>query len=421
MSLIAQERDATTGHSEAFDREEMILGATYFFGGQKSDGSFSNELWATNGFGIFIQINAPGAPSARRDHVSYVKDDKLYIQGGIDKNGNCLNDWWVFDIIENTWTLLNSNVSSTCASQKTAIKIHNKVYTSGGNSSNGTTLSDFGVFDLNNISSGYTAKTSMIEPLAGSAGFKKDGNVYLYGGKNNDWDAATPGKQPSYSSNTWKYDVINNFWSMIATNQTKSENESQSDIIELTEMAYTQDTLENFFYVFGGKTYNYETNTEIYSNEIYKLDLNTFSWTKYTTTLPYGLADFTASYIHGTNADTDTIILLGGQKASGTISTNLFKFIPTTGELITIPLTTSIKEYNLNSKISLYPNPAKDLLYIKHADKNTIVTIYNIAGKEIITTKPHNEIININKLAKGVYTIRIQSENTEITDTFIKQ
>jgi hypothetical protein len=94
-----------------------------------------------------------------------------------------------------------------------------------------------------------------------------------------------PGKQPSYSSNTWKYDVINNFWSMIATNQTKSENESQSDIIELTEMAYTQDTLENFFYVFGGKTYNYETNTEIYSNEIYKLDLNTFSWTKYTTTL----------------------------------------------------------------------------------------------------------------------------------------
>lgn len=401
VSLLAQ-RDPTTGHSVTTD----VSIKAYIFGGQKSDGSLSNELWTTNEFGGFVAINAPGGPSPRKNHDAWMLGNLLYIRGGVDANGNCIADLWEFNLLTNTWTQYPDYLPM-CAYKKTAVKNNNNVYIAGGSNSSGASVSNFGII----TSSGYTPKADMIEPLAGCGGFKKNGDIYIFGGKNHDWDPGTPGNQPSYSQNVWKYSVATNGWTLQPT--------TRNQIIELTDMAYTQDNLENFFYVFGGKTYDYTTNTELYSNGIYRLDLNTFSWSKYSTNLPYGLAEFTATYKQGTNFNTDTVFLLGGRTATGALSTNLFKFVPATGQLISVSLPTSIN-YPDEAKVTIYPDPASDVLYIRNAEPNSIIRIYDMAGKILMQTTLNNEQLNISELKSGLYFISINSGKTEAVNKFVK-
>lgn len=75
---------------------------------------------------------------------------------------------------------------------------------------------------------------------------------------------------------------------------------------------------------------------------------------------------------------------------------------------INISFTTSIKHLN-ESNISLYPNPANDILYFKNIENETFVTLKNISGKliktEILDKK--NTQIELKKLAKGIYFIEI--------------
>ncbi|MFN4083361.1 MAG: T9SS type A sorting domain-containing protein [Bacteroidia bacterium] len=406
VSLFAQ-RQPTTGHSITND----VGIESYVFGGQKSDGSLSNELWLTSDFQSFKLVTNLG-PSARKNHDAWIFQGKLYIKGGVDALGNCIDDLWEFDLLTETWTKYTDH-APYCSFKKRIIKLGGNLYIAGGSDSSGASVSKFGSRNLMNISSGYTSKADMIEPLSGCGIFKKNGNIFLFGGYNHDWDAGTPGNQPSYSKNIWRYNVSSNFWDLAKA--------KKSGINELTDMAYTQDSLENFFYVFGGKTYNYDTKTEIYSDEIYKLDLNTFSWTKYSSKLPYGIAEFTATYKHGTSSNTDTIFLIGGKTASGLISNNVFKFLPSTGQIITVPLSTSINEYALNNdKISIYPNPANNILFIKNADKNSTVIIYDSNGKQLINSNLQNEQINISEIPNGFYIIIIKSDNYEIIKRFIK-
>ena len=77
------------------------------------------------------------------------------------------------------------------------------------------------------------------------------------------------------------------------------------------------------------------------------------------------------------------------------------------------------------NKITLYPNPAKDELFIINNEKLTInnVEILDIAGKKILT--PHSSFlipINISLLPQGIYFIKIQFENSKIVfEKFIKE
>ena len=62
---------------------------------------------------------------------------------------------------------------------------------------------------------------------------------------------------------------------------------------------------------------------------------------------------------------------------------------------------------NTNQNISIYPNPAKNILYLSYSNiKDGSVTITDIAGKTLIT-EPLTNSINISKLAKGIYMCRI--------------
>jgi hypothetical protein len=71
--------------------------------------------------------------------------------------------------------------------------------------------------------------------------------------------------------------------------------------------------------------------------------------------------------------------------------------------------TTSISS---NSKISIYPNPTNDILYID--DKNhsvTLVKLYDHQGKLLLATS--EKTISTQKLSPGIYTLIIINEKNE--------
>jgi hypothetical protein len=71
--------------------------------------------------------------------------------------------------------------------------------------------------------------------------------------------------------------------------------------------------------------------------------------------------------------------------------------------------------YNVN----IYPNPAKETIFIENAPNGSVITIADIAGKIVYTSTIINqsETINTNSISAGVYIIRIENN----TDFVIKK
>jgi hypothetical protein len=86
------------------------------------------------------------------------------------------------------------------------------------------------------------------------------------------------------------------------------------------------------------------------------------------------------------------------------------------------PSTVSIAE-NLSpsQQIHIYPNPAHDNLVIDAGIYNIQeVTVINLQGKELLTARPHNNMIDISKLPSGVYFLKIITDSQIITEKVIK-
>lgn len=80
---------------------------------------------------------------------------------------------------------------------------------------------------------------------------------------------------------------------------------------------------------------------------------------------------------------------------------------------------TSIKN-NVANTISIFPNPAKDLVNISNVP-NANISINDISGKTIYTKNncSENEKINISNLNSGIYFIRIENNNEVFTKKLI--
>ncbi len=74
----------------------------------------------------------------------------------------------------------------------------------------------------------------------------------------------------------------------------------------------------------------------------------------------------------------------------------------------------AIGENNLTESLSVYPNPAKDVIYIDAAEGETI-SIYDASGR-LVMQKSYSENLNISTLPKGIYTVK----TTKNTAKFIK-
>ena len=85
---------------------------------------------------------------------------------------------------------------------------------------------------------------------------------------------------------------------------------------------------------------------------------------------------------------------------------------------------TGINQFQVNTnQISIYPNPANEILYIDCKLKNATLFITDIIGNKIKQTNVENELttLDISNLSKGVYFLNVKTTNNVITKKFIIQ
>ncbi|SDH05222.1 T9SS type A sorting domain-containing protein [Winogradskyella thalassocola] len=79
----------------------------------------------------------------------------------------------------------------------------------------------------------------------------------------------------------------------------------------------------------------------------------------------------------------------------------------------------SVDDFNVNS-ISLQPNPTSSMLNIEMTQNIKQASVYSMLGKEVLKTR--NKQIDVSRLSNGVFLIKIEDENGNVsTKRFIKQ
>lgn len=74
------------------------------------------------------------------------------------------------------------------------------------------------------------------------------------------------------------------------------------------------------------------------------------------------------------------------------------------------------------STLSFYPNPAKNVLNVDNSKEITDITVYDLSGKNVLNLKPNskNVKLDVSKLSKGVYMMRVGNKDGAKTVKIIK-
>lgn len=79
-----------------------------------------------------------------------------------------------------------------------------------------------------------------------------------------------------------------------------------------------------------------------------------------------------------------------------------------------------IEENEINTSISVFPNPASEKLFVNSDCKVVDYTIYNSVGSAVISGRMVNKFIDINDLPKGIYFTKFTADGLNKTVKFIK-
>ncbi len=137
------------------------------------------------------------------------------------------------------------------------------------------------------------------------------------------------------------------------------------------------------------------------------------------------LYEFTASANDGayqveaysTNATSDVIFIAGNQWVN---NTNIFARLAryeyqgmenSTGELSDDPI------------LTVFPNPAKDRLFVNYASEDYTIEITDAAGKLILSQQAQTaqQVLAIGELSKGIYFIRLHDTEKTVVRKFVKE
>lgn len=83
--------------------------------------------------------------------------------------------------------------------------------------------------------------------------------------------------------------------------------------------------------------------------------------------------------------------------------------------------TTQVNDKEKPNKITIYPNPTNDVLYVAGANNKNAVIVKNTQGKTVLTAKLTHGKINLSSLAEGIYLVQILGEELQFSRTIIKQ
>jgi hypothetical protein len=100
--------------------------------------------------------------------------------------------------------------------------------------------------------------------------------------------------------------------------------------------------------------------------------------------------------------------------------------LPSGGDLLPLPVVTSLSSLNNEAGITIFPNPAQDKLMISSSafsNERAIVNIYNQVGALVMTQQLTSSASNINtieieNLANGFYTVEMLNSQNRFTAKF---
>ena len=83
----------------------------------------------------------------------------------------------------------------------------------------------------------------------------------------------------------------------------------------------------------------------------------------------------------------------------------------------------AIKHVTADNQLSVYPNPAKDMLYISSLADNSSISIADITGKQVATYRANSvqNGVSIGSLSTGLYIITVKDAAGIHTAKFVKE
>jgi len=93
--------------------------------------------------------------------------------------------------------------------------------------------------------------------------------------------------------------------------------------------------------------------------------------------------------------------------------------------IFTSAITNSVQNFTLDNNVSLYPNPAKDILTIEttfNSNKEQRLEILNLIGQTVFTSNINKKAtVNTSAFANGVYILKISSDKETMVRKFVKE
>ena len=85
-------------------------------------------------------------------------------------------------------------------------------------------------------------------------------------------------------------------------------------------------------------------------------------------------------------------------------------------------LATGMEERAMNRKISIYPNPVTDRLYIDGLPDQALISIYNLLGQDLhsIRVKDPACEIDLQHLEPGIYMMTVEMDGGKEVLSFVK-
>ena len=278
----------------------------YLFGGLVQTGPGTgvpqNDLWEFQQQNDWAEIIASTPPPARYGHGAAESDGKMYILGGMDAEGNTLNDMWKYDPASNAWTQITAVGAPPDRAYHSMVTLPDgKLAVLGGiTKANGTYVSRSDLWIFDPVANTWTRGADAPKPIYGaSTVVTPDGKLCVLSGH---------GIAPHSNPPVYIYDPAGDSWSSITPVG------AAPDAPRLLASAALSGGRA---YMFGGQ---HEDTFQIF-NDTWEFDFTTNTWTQQAD-MPIALMSAAAAPANG------QVILFGGVQSDETASDRTFGYWP---------------------------------------------------------------------------------------------
>jgi N-acetylneuraminic acid mutarotase len=374
--------DFQTHHSFAFS----IGDYGYIVAGNSPDGNRKEMFKYDPQLDEWIQM--PDYPGIGRGYgIGDVYEGKAYMGFGNDVNGDYLNDLWVFDPVDESWTQL-----AFCACETrihpAMVSNNGKIYVGMGGGEN-SNLNDWWEYDI---------ETDSWSQKSGFPGqerhhpFQFSIDEYVFTGF---------GHGPGFISNNWyRYDPADDSWLQV------------SNLPGQGRVAGTQFSFNGKGYVLSGED---ESHRAMVTGEFWEYDPIQDAWNVLPPHPGYSRWAPASFLLNG------EIYIINGvtREANGPsyYVTENYKF--NLNEMVS-----SRNPEVINGQLSLYPNPTNGEIFIK-SEIDLIESpyfIFDTYGKIVQkgVLQSGNSSLNTSQLNPGMYQLKVQTEKINYVERFIK-